>query len=123
MDARVLLFVAIILGTGAQAVLKLGANQLGEFGGFQDMFQQILRIVTNPIIILGMAMQVVAAFFWIGALSRLDLSYAYPMLAVGYVVVVLAGWVLFGEHITFLRILAIALVVIGGSLLNVNAVD
>jgi len=68
---------------------------------------------SNPFIILGLLLYVVSAFFWIIALSRVELSYAYPILSLGYVVIMLLSYWLFQENVSVLRILGTLLVVLG----------
>ena len=120
MEARIILTIAIILGTCAQVVLKVGATQLGEMPHLKEMVAQIPRMVSNPLIITGILMQGAAAFFWIGAINKLELSYAYPMMAASYVAVVVIGWLIFGEHVSPIKVLAMVLIVLGVSLLNVK---
>jgi multidrug transporter EmrE-like cation transporter len=50
---------------------------------------------------------------WIMALSRLDVSLAYPMLSIGYVVNAVAAWQLFGEPLTFQRLIGIGTIIVG----------
>ena len=47
------------------------------------------------------------------ALSRLEVSLAYPMLSLGYVVNAVAAWWLFGEALGPLRCSGIALILLG----------
>ncbi len=51
--------------------------------------------------------------FWILALSRVDVSVAYPMLSVGYVVNALAAWLLFSEAVTVSRAAGIGIIILG----------
>jgi multidrug transporter EmrE-like cation transporter len=50
-------------------------------------------------IVAGLGCYVVSVGVWIVALSRADVSLAYPMLSLGYVVNAIAAWYLFGELI------------------------
>jgi multidrug transporter EmrE-like cation transporter len=50
---------------------------------------------------------------WILALSRVDVSIAYPMLSIGYIVNAFAAWALFGEALTPMRLLGIGIIVLG----------
>ncbi len=120
MDARIILGIAIVLGTCAQIILKIGANQLGELPPMKEMVVQIPKIISNPLIITGLMMQGSAAFFWISAINKLELSYAYPMMAASYVAVVVLGWLIFAENMNLIKILALLMIVAGVSLLNVK---
>ena len=55
----------------------------------------------------------VSVVFWILALSRVDVSIAYPMLSIGYIVSALAGWLLFSEAVSASRVAGIGVIIIG----------
>jgi len=56
---------------------------------------------------------VVSVAAWILGLSRVDVSIAYPMLSIGYVVNAVAAWYLFGESLTAQKLIGIAFIVAG----------
>ena len=47
------------------------------------------------------------------ALSRVEVSIAYPMLSVGYVLNAVAAWYLFGEAVTPMRLVGIGVIILG----------
>ena len=52
------------------------------------------------------------------ALSRVDLSYAYPFASLGYVVMLVASWQLFNENISPLRLAGTLMVCLGVFLIS-----
>jgi multidrug transporter EmrE-like cation transporter len=56
---------------------------------------------------------VLSVVLWIIALSRVDVSVAYPMLSLGYVVTAIGAWYLFGEALSLQRLLAIFVILVG----------
>jgi multidrug transporter EmrE-like cation transporter len=48
-------------------------------------------------------------------LSREELSYAYPMVSLGYLVVVIASFYLFKENVTLLRFAGLLMICLGVS--------
>jgi multidrug transporter EmrE-like cation transporter len=50
---------------------------------------------------------------WILALSRVEVSIAYPMLSIGYVVNAIAAWMLFGEDLNMARVAGIGVIIVG----------
>jgi multidrug transporter EmrE-like cation transporter len=54
-----------------------------------------------------------SAFLWLVVLSRLDLSYAYPFLALNLVLITLVSWIVLGEMIPTLRWLGLGLICLG----------
>lgn len=50
---------------------------------------------------------------WILGLSRVDVTIAYPMLSLGYVVNAFLAWYLFGEVLSVQRLIGIAIILVG----------
>jgi multidrug transporter EmrE-like cation transporter len=55
----------------------------------------------------------VSVILWLGALSRVPVSIAYPMLSIGYVVNAVAALFLFNEALTGAKVIGILLTVAG----------
>lgn len=94
-----LICIAIALGSCGQICLKLGLGHrdLGGASVFATFFK-ILHAMANPYILIGLACYVVSTFFWILVLSKVRLSVAYPMISMGYVIVVILSSVVLREH-------------------------
>ena len=109
-----LLLSGVLLNAGAQLMLKAGMSQIGHFEfSLINVIPIGLRVIENPPIIMGLLMYVVSVGVWLLVLSRVQVSFAYPMLSLGYVVNALAAYYLFGEPLTSLRMLGI-FIIIGG---------
>jgi drug/metabolite transporter (DMT)-like permease len=76
------------------------------------------RIGTNPYVIIGLVIYVCGTVFWLAALSRVDLSYAYPFASLSYIVMLVASWQLFNEDITPIRLLGTIVVGLGVFLIS-----
>ena len=72
-----------------------------------------MRVAGQPYILAGLMCYVFSVAVWIMALSRVQVSVAYPMLSIGYVVNAVAAYFLFGEAVTLQRLLGIGVIVIG----------
>ncbi len=109
-----LVLTGVLLNAGAQLLLKAGTNAVGhfEFTG-ANLVPVGWRLATEPHIVGGIACYVISVVVWILALSRTEVSIAYPMLSIGYVVNALAAWWLFGEAVTPTRLLGIGVIVLG----------
>jgi multidrug transporter EmrE-like cation transporter len=113
-----LILTGVLLNAGAQLLLKGGTNQLGVIAvGEQPLLSTALRTATEPHIVSGLGCYVVSVAIWIMALSRVEVSIAYPMLSIGYVVNALAAYYLFGESFTAAKIAGIGVIILGVVLL------
>ncbi len=109
-----LLMTGVLLNAGAQLLLKAGTNSVGVFEFTSANIVPVgWKLATEPHIAGGLACYVVSVAVWIMALSRVEVSVAYPLLSVGYVVNAVAAWYLFGEAVTPLRLLGIGIIIIG----------
>lgn len=109
-----LILLGVLLNAAAQLLLKAGTNSVGAFAFSRDNILPIgFKLATEPHILGGLSLYVVSVVVWIMALSRVEVSVAYPMLSIGYVVNALAAWYLFGEPVTATRLAGIAIIIVG----------
>lgn len=110
----VLLLTGVLLNAGAQLLLKAGANSVGPVSLTADsLVSASIRFATEPHIFGGLVCYAISVVVWIIALTRVEVSVAYPMLSIGYVVNAAAAWALFNEQVTPMRMLGIGIIVIG----------
>ena len=104
----------VMLNAVAQLLLKAGVQPLGPIGIDAATFGHTVgRVLTQWPVLAGLTCYVVSVGLWIVALSRVDVSLAYPMLSLGYVVNALAAYWLFGEALGPMRCAGIALILAG----------
>ncbi|MDW8316998.1 MAG: EamA family transporter [Anaerolineae bacterium] len=108
-----LIAISILAGVAGQTVIKLGISRPGKGERVSTPLSLIRMILTSPLVLLGLALYGVGALAWIAVLSRLDLSVAYPFLALNFVLVALASRLFLGEHVPWLRWLGIAVICVG----------
>jgi multidrug transporter EmrE-like cation transporter len=109
-----LVLAGVLLNAGAQLLLKAGTNGIGTFAFTADNLVPVgIKVASNPFIAGGLGCYVVSVVIWIMALSRVEVSLAYPMLSIGYVVNALAAWYLFGEALTAQRMIGIGTIIVG----------
>jgi multidrug transporter EmrE-like cation transporter len=109
-----LLMLGVCLNATAQLLLKAGTNAVGHFEFNAGNIVPVgMRLALEPHIMGGMACYVVSVVVWILGLSRVEVSIAYPMLSVGYLLNALAAWYLFGEAVSVSRLAGIGIIIIG----------
>jgi multidrug transporter EmrE-like cation transporter len=118
-----LVLTGVLLNAIAQLLLKAGA---GALAGIELRASNAVaiagRLVLNAPIIGGLVCYAISVVVWILALSRVEVSVAYPMLSVGYVVNALAAWWLFDESLSAMRLAGIGVILIGVWLVARSAV-
>jgi multidrug transporter EmrE-like cation transporter len=109
-----LILSGVLLNAGAQLLLKAGTNAVGRFEfSLGNVVPVGMKLALEPHIAGGLACYVVSVVVWIMGLSRVEVSVAYPMLSIGYVLNALAAWYLFGESLTAQKLVGIAFIVAG----------
>lgn len=109
-----LIFAGVLLNAGAQLLLKAGVTPLGAISvELSTLLPTAFRVLTQWPILAGLACYVVSVGVWIVGLSRVDVSLAYPMLSLGYVVNAVAAWWLFGEALGPMRWAGMLLILAG----------
>lgn len=107
------------MGAIGQILLKAGADKIGEFDlSFKAFFQNVLTVIKVPHILIGVIFFGLSFLLWIKILTKSELSYAYPMVSLSYVMVGIASAVFFNEPITTNKILGIGAIVLGVFILN-----
>lgn len=107
-----LLLISVITSSLGQFFLKLGAVQLGQVTG-DNALSHILRIVTTPALIAGLAAYGLGAISYILLLTRVKLSVAAPSASLVYVTSVLVGYFFFSETLPPIRLLGLGFIVFG----------
>jgi len=109
----------VILNACAQLLLKASTNALGGaiHLTMSNWFETFIKVVTQLPILGGLACYGISLVVWIIGLSRTDVTIAYPMLSLGYVVSAAGAWMFLGEAISPQRLVAIGVIVIGVVLL------
>ena len=109
-----LVLLGVLLNAAAQLLLKAGTNAIGHFTFSTENILPIgMKIASEPHILGGLACYVISVVIWIMALSRVEVSIAYPMLSIGYLVNAIAAWYLFGEAVTIMRMTGIGIIIVG----------
>ena len=108
------ILLGVALNACAQLLLKAGVNAVGHFEFTRANILPIgWKLATQLPIIGGLSCYVISVAVWIIGLSRVDVTIAYPMLSLGYVVNAFAAWYLFGEALTLQRLIGIGIILLG----------
>jgi len=111
--AVMLVVVSTIFTALAQLFLKSGVNNI----------QLSLKgIITNPLILLGLALYTAGSVFLIFALKKGQLSFLYPFLSLSYVWVPILSLIFLDDKLVLLQWLGIATILVGGSFIRRGAV-
>jgi multidrug transporter EmrE-like cation transporter len=108
----------ICLNALAQLLLKAGTNAVGAIHlTAANWFTTGLKLASQLPIVGGLGCYVLSVVVWIIGLSRVDVTVAYPMLSLGYILNAIGAWYFLGESVSAQRMLAIGIIIVGVALL------
>lgn len=109
-----LVMTGVLLNAIAQLALKASVNETGVINlDMQSLFSSAGTLATNMWLWLGLICYAISVVVWILALSRVDVSIAYPMLSIGYIVNAIAASQLFNEPMGIEKVIGIGVIMLG----------
>jgi multidrug transporter EmrE-like cation transporter len=106
----------VLLSSAAQLTLKRGMDVPAAALG-----NTYMHAITSPLVWLGLMLYGASAVLWLWVLSRLDVSVAYPLVSLGFVITLTLGVLWLGEPFSWVRVAGCTLIVAGVSLLAFEA--
>lgn len=110
-----LILFSVFLSATAQIVLKTGMSQpaisAAMAGG--EPLAIALQLLQSPGVIGGLGLYFLGAVAWLFVLARVEVSYAYPFVGIGFILTMLFGKFLLGDSIGAARMVGTLLVTSG----------
>lgn len=108
------ILLTIVLTAYGQLAIKWQVGLAGPLPDTPDQkFGYFLRLLLNPWVISAVAAAFAAMICWMGAMTKFELSKAYPFMALNFVLVGLGSVWLFDEQLTLPKVLGVGLIVLG----------
>ncbi len=108
-----LILAGVLLNAFAQIAMKKGLNAVG---GMTWDAPSLVRLGLNPWTLTCLGCYAVSVVLWAGALNLVEVNYAYPFLALGFLANALMCQAFLGEHIPPMRWAALVLIILGVAL-------
>jgi drug/metabolite transporter (DMT)-like permease len=104
-----LILIGVLLNAFAQIAMKKAVGA----AGMEWAFWPLVKLFVHPWMLGCMACYALSIVVWVGALKWAPASYAFPFMALGFVLVALMSKVMLGETIPMMRWLSISIIVLG----------
>ena len=111
-----LVLVSVLLSAGSQVLMKVGMTAPGlrsVLASDANPAQIAYAIAASPSILLGMFCFGLSAIVWLFVLSKVPLSTAYPFVALGIAITVIAGRLIFDEPMPVTKLLGVGFIIVG----------
>jgi drug/metabolite transporter (DMT)-like permease len=104
MSTILIILIGILFASSGQILWKIGMTEIGSISSIS--VTSIVAMALNPWVVGGLICYGLSTVFWLIALSRADLSYVYPFIALTFVLI-------FHENISIQRVTGAAIIVAG----------
>ena len=110
-----LILCSVLLSSIAQIVLKTGMSNVSVLQAMQSqsVMQAFMVIATNVYVIGGLTLYFASAAVWLLVLARVDVSFAYPFVGLGFVVTMLLAFFINGEVLSTTKIVGTLCIALG----------
>lgn len=114
------IFLTVALTVYGQLIIKQQVNAVRFPPDGIETLWFIIQFCFRPLVFSGLLAAVLASFAWMAALSKFELSYAYPFMSLNFVLVVFISIVAFGEVLDAYKLIGLGLIVSGVYLLSLS---
>ena len=109
-----IVLIVVIFTAFGQLSMKAGMNEIGAIS-VQKMFNPInaFHVFTNKFVFIGVVLYASSLLIWLSVLSKVNVSVAYPLLSLGYIITALLAFAFLREELTSIRVLGVVIVIFG----------
>ena len=112
-DFLIIVLICVIMGSFGQIYMKMGLKETGGIELNQLITSKLFTIIFNKYVFTGVVLYLLATLLWFVVLSKAELSFAYPLISLGYVLTAVLAIFYFQENVTLIRWLGIVLILSG----------
>lgn len=108
------IFSTIFFTVYGQIMLKWRISKYGSLPtDFGDKALFLIKLLLDPLVLSGFVSAFIASMFWMAAMTKFDISYAYPFMSLSFVLVFLLSMVLFHEPANIYKVAGLCLIILG----------
>lgn len=108
----IILLISVAMGATGQFLFRLGMKSYGQVSA-AGAFRQLFSIVFIPAVFIGFIMFGMSSIIWLSVISKSQLSYAYPMVSIGYILTLILSKVFLNEQVSPIRAFGTILIICG----------
>jgi drug/metabolite transporter (DMT)-like permease len=120
MDSLIVLLVSVMFASFGQLFMKKGMDIVGQTSVGELISGKLVSMFTQPYVVAGIGFYALSTVLYLVALSNLQLSVAYPLIGLAYIIVAIMSSLLLGEAVTLSRWAGILFIVVGAILITAS---
>ena len=112
---HIYIFLSIVFAVSSQLIIKwkMLDHAFNTNDTFIDKFTFVFSMLLNPYIILSLILTLLSGLSWMIAMTKFDISYAYPFTTIGFILIFIFSALFFHEPVTWQKVLGITLIISG----------
>ena len=109
------ILLSIFLGVVSQLIIKWKMSEFSfkDSDTIYDKFSFAFSMLFDPYIVISLILTLLAGLAWMIAMTKFDISYAYPYTILGFVLILIFSAFLFDEPITWQKMVGLVFITIG----------
>ena len=109
------IFLTIAFAVSSQLIIKwkMSSFSLAEYETISEKFIFAFKMLFNPYIMISLTLTLLSGLSWMIAMTKFDISYAYPFTTLGFVLIFLFSVLFFNEPFTWNKTIGLFFIVIG----------
>ena len=109
------IFGTILFTVYGQIILKwrISTMKLVLPEGTTDKVYVLVKLLFDPYILSGFVSAFIASLFWMGAMTKFEITQAYPFMSLAPALVFIIGILFLGEAFTIGKVIGLVLIVLG----------
>lgn len=105
---------SVLFTVYGQIIVKWQVSKAGALpASFSERIPFLVGLIFNPWILSGICAGFCALVCWLAAMTKFELSYAYPFMSLAFVFVLVLSAVLFHEPLTVAKVMGVLLIIAG----------
>jgi len=108
------IFGTILFTVYGQLILKW---RIIKYGALPELLSEkvifLFKLLFDPFIFSGFISAFIASFFWMAAMTKFDVSYAYPFMSGAFVLVFILSALFFNEPMSWQKIVGLLCIITG----------
>jgi drug/metabolite transporter (DMT)-like permease len=110
------IFATLFFTVYGQMILKWRLTVLSftiPQAGFKDVIISMVSLFLDPYILSGFASAFIASIFWMAAMTKFEITEAYPFMSLAPAIVFILGIVFLNETFTWGKVLGLVFIIVG----------
>lgn len=109
------ILLTVTFAVASQIIIKwqMKYYSFENYSTILEKFYFASKLLINPYILLSIFLTLLSGLSWMIAMTKFDISYAYPYTSLGFVLILICSHYLFGEVLSVYKIIGVLCIVLG----------